>query len=305
MSPHVYEVSRSYVKAQTFISYIGGFITFVRTIFVSLNDFFMHFIIYEKVINKIFFYKIDNGKYNKLPLNKYETNKNNLNNSYGSNCNLDNNKNNIKYLKNNLKLNLNDNNKNVLTNDNLISENHKSIDAELIKLNNQNKSFNINNQNNEQIKKHNKTSIIRNISQPLITMNVLEKYSKKNRLKIPYSKKLVYFCVHNNQDLFYYNKAIEIVKQKLDIISIIHESFILEIIKQFYFKDKQNILLDHCFKKDLIDYRFNKTKFYISNHIDINQQITKTLNDLLIQNQNHDNDINSEINQYLINLYLT
>ena len=59
MSLDVDEVSRSYTKAQTIISYIGGFITFLQTIFTLLTDLLMNNFIYEKIINKIFFFKKD------------------------------------------------------------------------------------------------------------------------------------------------------------------------------------------------------------------------------------------------------
>ena len=57
MSLEVDEVSRSYTKAQTIISYIGGFITFLQTIFSLLTGLLTNNFIYEKIINKIFFFK--------------------------------------------------------------------------------------------------------------------------------------------------------------------------------------------------------------------------------------------------------
>ena len=57
MSLVVDEVSRSYTKAQTIISYIVGFITFLNTIFSLLTDILTNNFIYEKIINKIFFLK--------------------------------------------------------------------------------------------------------------------------------------------------------------------------------------------------------------------------------------------------------
>ena len=59
MSLDVDEVSRSYTKAQTIISYIGGFITFLQTIFNLLTTILTNNFIYEKIINKIFFFKKD------------------------------------------------------------------------------------------------------------------------------------------------------------------------------------------------------------------------------------------------------
>ena len=311
MSPHVYEVSRSYTKAQTFICYIGGFITFVETMFVSLNGFLSKFLVYEKIINKIFFYKPDNIKFNKFRINK------NINASHFKLIN----KSNIKLIKKNLylndssvKKNNSNNNKNMFSSEILLTDNKKPIDSEINIINNskkyvKSKFYNIYDRFSH--RKSNKTNIIPNISSPkLIALNAFENLSNKYKIQLSYRKKLFYFCMKKNRKIYYYRKGIKIIKQKLDIISIIHDSFCLELVKLFCFEEQQKILLDYCFKNDLINYHYNKLKYELNNY-EPNEDVSKSINKIFHQNINNDIndnsdniDKNDEINQYLFNLYV-
>ena len=312
MSPHVYEVSRSYTKAQTFICYIGGFITFVETMFVSLNGFLSKFLVYEKIINKIFFYKPDNIKYNKFRMNK------NINASHFKLIN----KSNIKLIKKNLylndssvKKNNSNNNKNMFSSEILLTDNKKPIDSEINIINNSKKyvksKFYYNIYDRFSHRKSNKTNMIPNISSPkLIALNAFENLSNKYKIQLSYRKKLFYFCIKKNRKIYYYRKGIKIIKQKLDIISIIHDSFCLELVKLFCFEEQQKILLDYCFKNDLINYHYNKLKYELNNY-EPNEDVSKSINKIFHQNINNDIndnsdniDKNDEINQYLFNLYV-
>ena len=312
MSPHVYEVSRSYTKAQTFICYIGGFITFVETMFVSLNGFLSKFLVYEKIINKIFFYKPDNIKFNKFRINK------NINASHFNLIN----KSNIKLIKKNLylndssvKKNNSNNNKNMFSSEILLTDNKKPIDSEINIINNSKKhvksKFYYNIYDRFSHRKSNKTNIIPNISSPkLIALNAFENLSNKYKIQLSYRKKLFYFCMKKNRKIYYYRKGIKIIKQKLDIISIIHDSFCLELVKLFCFEEQQKILLDYCFKNDLINYHYNKLKYELNNY-EPNEDVSKSINKIFHQNINNDIndnsdniDKNDEINQYLFNLYV-
>ena len=312
MSPHVYEVSRSYTKAQTFISYIGGFITFVKTMFVSLNRFLSKFVVYEKIINKIFFYKPDNIKFNKFRINK------NINASHFNLIN----KSNIKFIKKNfylndsfVKKNNSNNNKNMFSSKILLTDNKKPIDSEINIINNSKKyvksKFYYNIYDRFSHRKSNKTNMIPNISSPkLIALNAFENLSNKYKIQISNRIKLFYFCIKKNKKIYYYRKGIGIIKQKLDIISIIHDSFCLELVKLFCFEEQQKILLDYCFKKDLINYHYNKLKYELNNY-EPNEDVSKSINKIFHQNINNDIndnsdniDKNDEINQYLFNLYV-
>jgi len=294
MSSQVSEVSRIYTKAQTLISYIGGFITFIETMFVTLNGFFNKFFVYEKIINKVFFYKPDNIHFNKIKLKKI-----NSNNHY----NLFN-KSNLKIYKKILFLNdnnINQNRKKILSSENLLIDN--PIEFELNKINYSNKNLKNEFKNNKISYKHSiKSNVVHHISFPL---NNLGNFSKKYKLKISFFRKIFFCFSKKNREIFYYKKGIEIIEQKLDIISIIHDSFCLEIIKLFFFDDQQKILLDFCFKNDLINYKFNKFNFKISSNFKTNEDVIKVINNLFYQNMNNNNnDKNNKINQYLYNLYM-
>lgn len=313
MSPHVYEVSRSYTKAQTLISYIGGFITFVKTMFASLNGVLSKFVVYEKIINKIFFYKPDNIKFNKFRINK------NINASHFKLINKDN----IKFIKKSMFLNdsivkkkNNNNNKNIHSREILLTDNKKPIDSEINITNNSNKyvksKFYYNIYDKFSPRKSNKTNILPNISLPkIIALNAFEKLSNKYKLQLSYKKKVFYPCIKKNRKVYYYSKGIGIIIQKLDIISIIHDSFCLELVKLFCFEEQQKILLDYCFKNDLINYHYNKYKYELSN-FESNDNVSKTINKIFYQNISNDNnndnsdniDKNNEINQNLFNLYV-
>jgi hypothetical protein len=312
MSPHVYEVSRSYTKAQTLISYIGGLITFVKTMFASLNGVLSNIVVYEKIINKIFFYKPDNIKFNKFRMNK------NINTSHFKLINKDN----IKFIKKSMFLNdsivkkkNNNNNKNIHSSEILLTDNKKPIDSEINIINNSNKyvksKFYYNIYDKFSPRKSNKTNILPNISSPkIIALNAFEKLSNKYKLQLSYKKKVFYHCIKKNRKVYYYSKGIEIIKQKLDIISIIHDSFCLELVKLFCFEEQQKILLDYCFKNDLINYHYNKLKYELNNY-EPNEDVSKSINKIFHQNINNDIndnsdniDKNDEINQYLFNLYV-
>jgi hypothetical protein len=232
------------------------------------------------------------------------------------------NKDNIKFIKKSMFLNdsivkkkNNNNNKNIHSSEILLTDNKKPIDSEINIINNskkyvKSKFYNIYDRFSH--RKSNKTNIIPNISSPkLIALNAFENLSNKYKIQLSYRKKLFYFCIKKNRKIYYYRKGIKIIKQKLDIISIIHDSFCLELVKLFCFEEQQKILLDYCFKNDLINYHYNKYKYDLSN-FESNDNVSKTINKIFYQNISNDNnndnsdnfDKNNEINQYLFNLYV-
>jgi hypothetical protein len=231
------------------------------------------------------------------------------------------NKDNIKFIKKSMILNdsivkkkINNNNKNIHSSEILLTDNKKPIDSEINIINNskkyvKSKFYNIYDRFSH--RKSNKTNIIPNISSPkLIALNAFENLSNKYKIQLSYRKKLFYFCMKKNRKIYYYRKGIKIIKQKLDIISIIHDSFCLELVKLFCFEEQQKILLDYCFKNDLINYHYNKLKYELNNY-EPNEDVSKSINKIFHQNINNDIndnsdniDKNDEINQYLFNLYV-
>ena len=338
MSLDVDEVSRSYTKAQTIVSYIGGFITFLQTIFNLLTDILTNNFIYEKIINKIFFFKKDDEvivqknlrKKNNLPTLQYSQNNNsfiknlnenknnNNNNSIYSNNNsfndksvsmhLNNNDNNsfLKYSRNtkefnkrnSLILKLNNNNNISSQSQSKIKDEQKLSKNNTFSLNNKNKISNISNtkvnlvSNND----NNNNKIFYYNNKNLIVNNFFNKGKQKKRKKLynSYFKRLFYTCFKKDPKINLFYKGVTIIKQKLDIISIIKDSFQMELIKKFYFGKEHVILLDNFFKNEIMEYKVKKNKFDIDKDIIVDDDIINSFE--VILNRGMNNNYKSEEN---------
>ena len=333
MSLDVNEVSRSYTKAQTIISYIGGFITFLQTIFTLLTDLLMNNFIYEKIINKIFFFKKDDEtivqnnirkKYN-LPTLMYSQNNmsfkkdvNNNDNSYSNNnsindksasINLNNNNDDTNILKynrnskifasNDIFKNSNDNANSILK---LQNKNNSSNNFEQKKSKNNNvnlmknktfsfvnKNKNINPNNVSNTKANFVPNNENNNNKNLILTNFFNKGKQKKRKKLynSYFKRLFYTCFKKDPKINLYYKGITIIKQKLDIVSIIKDSFHIELIKKFFFGKEHVILLDNFFKNEIMEYKVEKNKFDIDKDIIVDDNIINSFEVILNRNVNN------------------
>ena len=347
MSLDVDEVSRSYTKAQTIISYIGGFITFLQTIFSLLTDLLTNNFIYEKIINKIFFFKKDDEAIVKMNIlkkinlptlqysqNRHSLKKNNSNNS----INLDNSVNDKS-----ASINLNNENNSILNN-NISSKNFISSDifqknnknSTILKLYNNNNNNNDNNNNqsqNEQLSKNKTFSINNKNNNPnnatnakvklassnndnnykiysnknLITNNFLNKGKQKQRKKLynSYFKRLFYTCFKKDPKINLFYKGVTIIKQKLDIISIIKDSFHMELLKNFFFGKENIILLDNFIKNEIMEYKVEKNKFDIDKDIIVDDNIIKSFEIILNRNMNnnHKNEEDKNNNFYKIDRF--
>ena len=333
MSLEVTEVSRSYTKAQTIISYIGGFITFLQTIFSLLTDLLTNNFIYEKVINKIFFFKKNDEtivkmnmlkKFN-LPTLQYSQNRSSFKNYVSSKDIRDNLSLNDKSASINLN-NLNNDDisiinnhkspKNLISSDILLNNNNKNKNSTLLKLQNnnqnqssnnklvKNKTFSISNmdksKNNLSITKENLVSnneinnykIYSNIN--IIKKNFFNKGKQKQRKKLinSYFKRLFYTCFKKEPGINLFYKGVTIIKQKLDIISIIKDSFHIELIKNILFGKEHVILLDNFIKNEIMEYKVEKYKFDIDKDIIVDDNIINSFEHIL--NRNISNDYKNE-----------
>ena len=324
MSLVVDEVSRSYTKAQTIISYIGGFITFLQTIFSLLTDILINNFIYEKIINKIFFFKKDDEtivkmnlvkKYN-LPTLQYSQNRISLKKNYSNNSiNSSNDKSQSIQLNNDDSSILNNNNnnnkcpKNLISSDILFQNNKKN--STILKLQNnqnqssnnnqltKNKTFDINNkeksQNNISLTKVNLNSNNENnnhkifSNKNLIKKNFFSKGKQKQRKKLynSYFKRLFYTCFKKDPKINLFYKGVTIIKQKLDIISIIKDSFQMELIKNIFFGKEHVVLLDNFIKNEIMEYKVEKNKFDIDKDIIVDDNIINSFEVILNRNLNN------------------
>ena len=338
MSLVVDEVSRSYTKAQTIISYIGGFITFLHTIFSLLTDILTNNFIYEKIINKIFFFKKDDEtivkmnllkKFN-LPTLQYSQNRISFKKNYTNNSiNSANDKSQSIRLNNDDSSILKNNNNNHKSPKNLISsdilfQNNKKNSTMLKLQNNQNqssnnpqltknKTFEINNkeksQNNISLTKVNLNSNNENnnykifSNKNLIKKNFFSKGKQKQRKKLynSYFKRLFYTCFKKDPKINLFYKGVTIIKQKLDIISIIKDSFHMELIKNIFFGKEHVVLLDNFIKNEIMEYKVEKNKFDIDKDIIVDDNIINSfeviLNRSLNNNYKNEECINNNFNK--------
>ena len=333
MSLDVDEVSRSYTKAQTIISYIGGFITFLQTIFALLTELLMNNFIYEKIINKIFFFKKDDEtivqnnlkkKYNlstfmysqnNISFKKDITNNNDISYSNNNSINdksasihLNNNNDDTNILKYNRSskhfisneifknnsdkansiLKLQKNNNSNIEQDKTKNKIVNIMKTKTLSANNKSKNENVNNFANIKANFVSNNENNNNYKNILMT-NFLNKGKQKKRKKLynSYFKRLFYTCFKKDPKINLYYKGITIIKQKLDIISIIKDSFNIELIKKFFFGKEHIILLNNFIKNELMEIKVEKYKFDIDKDIIVDDNIINSFEFILNRNVNN------------------
>ena len=295
MSSNVAEVSRTYPKIQIFLSYIGGFIAFLESFFSNINIIFIHNSIYLKIINKIFFIS-NKPTQNKRKLINFFSNIKHVNNQPLKNHN-----NSINdSLNKSLNLLINDNNKNC--------ENKSEIN---IKIKN---SFYLNNNylnSNESHKKIPKTNNFIHNSKTINNSKDLEKYFLKKLkgyklLNLSYCNVLFSRFLTKNQNIKLFLKGINLIKQKLDIISIIKDSFQLHLLKYLSFNQEHIILIENYIKYDLNSCTLDVNKNDLENSQKINEQILNSFDKIINRKiiNKYNNEQSKNIDKYFIDLVL-
>ena len=290
MSTNVEEVARSYQKVQTMLGYIGGFCTFINNLFFWFNNIFMHNMVYEKVINKIFFNsniksKNKNIDYlSKLFLNKDILVKNN--NNFNNNTSV-------------LNLNYNSSSYNFTEE---ISNNVSQKKFMNLTNNSKSKIKNIN-MNNLNIKNQNNLiNFIRYKKFESMQNNLLNHKNKNinNNIKINYIRKLFLQCycfrnkTHNNKKLILYIKGYNLIKEKLDIIGIIKHLNQNEIIKKIFLKNEHNFLLDYYIKDDVNEFYYKNNIYNLDADFSEDENCMKAFD--IIINRKENNNYNNEKN---------
>ena len=288
MSTNVEEVARSYQKVQTMLGYIGGFCTFINNLFFWFNNIFMHNMVYEKVINKIFFNsniksKNKNIDYlSKLFLNKDILVKNN--NNFNNNTSV-------------LNLNYNSSSYNFTEE---ISNNVSQKKFMNLTNNSKSKIKNIN-MNNLNIKNQNNLiNFIRYKKFESMQNNLLNHKNKNinNNIKINYIRKLFLQCycfrnkTHNNKKLILYVKGYNLIKEKLDIIGIIKHLNQNEIIKKIFLKNDHNFLLDYYIKDDINEFNYKNNIYNLDADFSEDENCIRAFD--IIINRKENNNYNNE-----------
>jgi len=204
------------------------------------------------------------------------------------------------------------------------NSNNKNISKENININyTYSKIFNYNGNNTDDLNLNKYTSInkngyqILNIKKIITPLNIIHmnkmknniKNENNNKYKINYFQKLFAFC-YDNLNTKLYIKGLNIIQNKLDIITIIKESFQLNLIKQILFKQEHILLLDYYLKTDLITYYYdyNTNIDNENNFSSINNEILKSYEKICENNfQSLDgniNNINNSRDKFLNNLFI-
>ena len=218
--------SRSYTKAQTVISNIGGFIQFIQTSFWILSNIFVENTVFQKIINKIFYFEenftLTKNEFFSLKKLKRKRTVFDMNNHS------------LETSKDVLNMNIKPNNifnTNYCINKNIKNKNIQRSHSYNIKIN----------------------SLLRTSENPL--------YIAENKeIHLSYCQRFCYKFSNKKKSkiIILYQKGINLIEQKLDVISIIKGSFQLETIKSMFFKNEHILLLDNIIKTELSSEKYDK-----------------------------------------------
>ena len=267
--------SRSYTKAQTVISNIGGFVKFIQTSFWILSYIFIENTVFQEIINKIFYFDESFMEKKKL-VNLKKVRRRSV---FDMNCNTSG------IAKKGLNLNIKSNR--IFYNKE--QQSHFS-------------SSNINLNVDEKMKK--------------IGLNNTKDYnSYKNKFKTYlYSSENLFFIAENKKiNLNYcqrfclrfsnknksniiklYQKGIGLIHQKLDVISIIKDSFQFAIIKSMFFNNEHIILLDNVIKTELNNEKYDKNLTSLINVQKVNKEVKNAYNLIINRYQSNINNQNNK-----------
>jgi len=199
-------------------------------------------------------------------------------------------------------LNLKKNNNQNVSKENM-NNNHTYSKINNYNINNTNDLLNVNkfssNKNNNQILNFKKYYSLKKQSNKLNLVKISNlKNTDNKKYKIKYYQKLFLSCNKNNNTKLYI-KGMNIIQNKLDIITLIKESFQLNLIKHILFKQEHIVLIDYYLKTDLITYNyenFTNLDNENNNYQQINNEIVKSY-EKICQN----NFQNMDIEYYNIN----
>ncbi len=295
---------RTYTKAATVISNIGGFLKFIQTSFHILCYIFVDNKVYQNIINKIFYFNDDNLLNNRTQLFKIKRsivhmNSNNLipKTNKVLNINL---KTNLFKVKNKSIININSSSnmsKNSFEQSPLvfykINDDFKRQNTNLNSVSNKITMNNINNNT-----KMNRTNIFKdsyNIQFLIQSKKINLKYCQRFCSRFNYKTDL------NIVKL--YQKGINLIEQKLDVISIIRDSFQLSLLKIMIFNKEHILILDHIIKNELNGEKYDKTLNSFENIQKINNEVKDAYNLIINRYQNKKilNEENTDL--YYIDYY--
>ena len=128
--------------------------------------------------------------------------------------------------------------------------------------------------------------------------------SSENSLLIAESKKINLnycqrFCLRfsnkkKSNIIMLYQKGIGLIQQKLDVISIIKDSFQLAIIKSMFFNNEHILLLDNIIKTELSSEKYDKNLTSLINVQKVNKEVKNAYNLIINRFQSNINNPNNK-----------
>ena len=297
--------SRTYIKAQTVICNIGGFFKFVQTTFWILSYFFVENTVFQKIINKIFYFEESIIHAKKKIINLKKTKRRSV---------FDMNSNSSITSKKVLKINIKS--KNIFNKDRPCANSHSNsnvnLNSYINRQSNDQNSFLLYKMINKDDSKYfiNKVFGNKNINHYGSYNNKIKSFLKsENSLFIAENKKINLnycqrFCLKFNNKkksniIMLYQKGIGLIEQKLDIISIIKDSFQLAIIKSMFFNNEHILIFDNLIKTELSSEKYDKNLTSLSNVQKVNKEVKNAYNLIINRfksNINLQNDKSTELN---------
>ena len=249
--------SRSYTKAQTVISNIGGFIQFIQTSFWILSYLFVENTVFQKIINKIFYFEenftLTKNEFFSLKKLKRKRTVFDMNNHS------------LETSKDVLNMNIKPNNNfntNYCINKNIKNKNIQRSHSYNIKIN----------------------SFLRTSENPLFI-------AENKEIHLSYCQRFCYKFSNKKKSkiIMLYQKGINLIEQKLDVISIIKDSFQLEIIKSMFFNNEHIILLDNLIKTELSSEKYDKNLTSLNGQ-KVNKEVKNACNLILNRYKSNKNN---------------
>lgn len=293
-SDKVQRYFRTYTKAQTVISNIGGFIKFIQSVFWIIGYIFVENKVYQKIINKLFYFE---DKINKASTNLIQFRRQKKKNVLSLNSL-------IKIQKNNLRINK----KNQSQYDNSSSSVRKCLDNHTISsakiLNKSNISNNIqegksiSNTLINKINNYGRKSIIKySINEKIFSKNKQETIKNKE-INLKYCERFCLKFQRNNKSYIIqlYKKGIGLIEQKLDAICLIKDSFQLTLFKKMFYNREHILIMDNLIKTELSREKYDKHLYSLEKNTKINNEVNNACQIIIKRYKNNiSNDNRTEM----------
>jgi len=293
-SDKVQRYIRTYTKAQTVISNIGGFIKFIQSVFWIIGYIFVENKVYQKIINKLFYFE---DKINKASTNLIQFRRQKKKNVLSLNSL-------IKIQKNNLRINK----KNQSQYDNSSSSVRKCLDNHTISsakiLNKSNISNNIqegksiSNTLINKINNYGRKSIIKYSINENIFSKKNQETIKNKEINLKYCERFCLKFQRNNKSYIIqlYKKGIGLIEQKLDAICLIKDSFQLTLFKKMFYNHEHILIMDNLIKTELSREKYDKHLYSLEKNTKINKEVNNACQIIIKRYKNNiSNDNRTEM----------